>query len=92
MFLSSFYERAYELDKCCNRKVMYTRSQTKLFSRLFFIFLNYNITLVQVRYILSIETKEVIVLDITGLFFRISTKVPYTSTCFVFVIVVDRQH
>ena len=70
---------------------MYTRSQTKLFSRLFFIFLNYNIILVKVRYI-SIETKEVVVLDIMGLFFRISTKVPYTSTCFVFVIVVDRQH
>ena len=37
---------------------IYTRSQTNLFSQLFFIFMNYNIIVVQVRYII-IETKEV---------------------------------
>ena len=42
VFDDFFYERAYEFNKCCNtkqcRKIVYTRSQTKLFSRLFYFF------------------------------------------------------
>ena len=40
----------------------------------FFYFINYNIIIVQVRYI-TIESKEVPILDITGFYFCTSTQV-----------------
>ena len=51
-----YYSSFYEFDQCCNRKIIYTRSQTKLFSLICFYFINFNIIIVQVRvfYFISI--------------------------------------
>lgn len=54
-------------------------SQTKLFSRLIFFWINYNTIIVQVRYI-NIEPKEVARIVHSGFLFRIRTQMNVLSS------------